>query len=66
MAAPHNVGGIITTVATLHMMVGLRNAKVLEHFNDFVDSDIQECGAPYPCVVDGYFSVPNGPAGASS
>jgi galactonate dehydratase len=61
MAAPHNVGGIITTVATLHMMVGLRNAKVLEHFNDFVDADTKRCGAPYPEVVDGYFTLPTGP-----
>jgi galactonate dehydratase len=61
MAAPHNVGGIITTVATLHMLVGLRNAKVLEHFNDFVDSDIKRCGSPYPEVVDGHFSLPTGP-----
>lgn len=61
MAAPHNVGGIITTVASLHLLVGLRNAKVLEHFNDFVDSDIKQSGTPYPEVVDGYFSVPSGP-----
>jgi len=61
MAAPHNVGGIVTTVATLHMLVGLRNAKILEHFNDFVDSQIKTCGAPYPEVVDGYFSLPTGP-----
>lgn len=61
MAAPHNVGGIITTVASLHLLVGLRNAKILEHFNDFVDSDIKKCGAPYPEVVDGHFSVPQGP-----
>ena len=61
MAAPHNVGGIITTVATLHMLVGLRNGKILEHFNDFVDSQIKGCGSPYPEVVDGYFSLPGGP-----
>ena len=61
MAAPHNVGGVITTVATLHMMVGLRNAKILEHFNDFVDSQIKQAAAPYPEVVDGYFQVPEGP-----
>jgi galactonate dehydratase len=61
MAAPHNVGGIVTTVATLHMLVGLRNAKILEHFNDFVDSQIKSCGAPYPEVVEGYFSLPTGP-----
>jgi galactonate dehydratase len=61
MAAPHNVGGIITTVATLHMLVGLRNGKILEHFNDFVDSQIKGCGSPYPEVVDGYFDLPGGP-----
>lgn len=61
MAAPHNVGGVITTVATLHMLVGLRNAKILEHFNDFVDSRIKAVASPYPEVVDGYFQVPNGP-----
>lgn len=61
MAAPHNVGGIVTTVATLHMLVGLRNGKILEHFNDFVDSQIKSCGSPYPEVVDGYFSLPGGP-----
>jgi galactonate dehydratase len=61
MAAPHNVGGIITTVATLHMMVGLRNGKILEHFNDFVDAQIKGCGSPYPEVVDGFFDLPGGP-----
>src|SRR5208282_6793361 len=61
MAAPHNVGGIITTVATLHMMVGLRNAKVLEHFNDFADEEVKQAATPYPEVVDGYFAVPQGP-----
>lgn len=61
MAAPHNVGGIVTTVATLHMLVGLRNGKILEHFNDFVDSQIKGCGSPYPEVVDGFFDLPGGP-----
>ena len=61
MAAPLNVGGVITTVATLHLMVGLRNAKILEHFNDFVDSQIKQVATPYPEVVDGYFAVPPGP-----
>ncbi len=42
-------------------MVGLRNAKSLEHFNDFVDSEIKTCAAPYPEVIDGYFALPPGP-----
>ncbi len=61
MAAPHNVGGVITTVATLHMMVGLRNAKILEHFNDFTDSEVKKVAFPYPEVVDGFFNLPQGP-----
>ncbi|MCZ6636017.1 MAG: mandelate racemase/muconate lactonizing enzyme family protein [bacterium] len=61
MVAPHNVGGIITTVATLHLMVTLRNGKVLEHFNDFADAHVKQAGTPYPEVVDGYFELPGGP-----
>jgi galactonate dehydratase len=59
--APHNVGGIITTVAALHLMAGLRNGKILEHFNDFSDAEIQQAGTPYPQVEDGHFSLPAGP-----
>ncbi|MCC7060857.1 MAG: hypothetical protein IT508_11565, partial [Burkholderiaceae bacterium] len=61
LAAPHNVGGVITTVASLHLLVGLRNAKTLEHFNDFADAHVKKCGSPYPEVVDGYFQLPPGP-----
>ena len=61
MAAPHNVGGIISTLATLHLILTLRNGKVLEHFNDFADEFVKQAGSPYPEVVDGYFSVPEGP-----
>jgi len=61
MAAPHNVGGIIATPANVHLMATLRNGKILEHFNDFSDSYIKRAGAPYPEVVDGCFSLPEGP-----
>lgn len=61
MVAPHNVGGVVTTVATLHLMLTLRNGKVLEHFNDFVDAPVKTLGSPYPEVVDGAFHVPDGP-----
>ena len=61
MVAPHNVGGVVSTTATLHLLAGLRNGKILEHFNDFVDSEIQQAGRPYPTVVDGCFSLPTGP-----
>jgi len=61
MAAPHNVGGIIATAANVHLMATLRNGKILEHFNDFSDSYIKRAGAPYPEVVDGCFSLPEGP-----
>ncbi len=61
MVAPHNVGGIISTVAMLHLMVTLRNGKVLEHFNDFADEFVKQAGTPYPEVIDGYFHLPTGP-----
>lgn len=61
MVALHNVGGIVSTTAALHLMAGLRNGKVLEHFNDFADEDIKQAGSPYPEVVDGHFALPQGP-----
>lgn len=61
VVAPHNVGGIVSTTAALHLMATLRNGKVLEHFNDFVDSEVKRCGSPYPQVVDGHFALPQGP-----
>ena len=61
MVAPHNVGGVISTAAALLLMVTLRNGKILEHFNDFVDSQVKNAGSPYPEVVDGFFKVPEGP-----
>lgn len=61
MVAPHNVGGIVSTTAALHLMATLRNGKVLEHFNDFADEEVKKCGAPYPEVIDGHFSLPKGP-----
>lgn len=61
MVAPHNVGGIISTTATLHLMATLRNGKILEHFNDFTDQYVKTAGSPYPQVVDGHFQLPQGP-----
>jgi galactonate dehydratase len=61
MVAPHNVGGIISTTAAIHLMATLRNGKILEHFNDFSDSQIKECGTPYPKVVDGHVELPTRP-----
>lgn len=61
MVAPHNVGGIVSTTAVLHLMAGLRNGKIVEHFNDFADVQVKQAGYPYPEVVDGHFSLPEGP-----
>ncbi len=61
MVAPHNVGGIVSTMAALHLMFTLRNGKILEHFNDFVDQEVQQAGTGYPTVVDGHFSLPDKP-----
>ena len=61
MVAPHNVGGIVSTTAAIHLMATLRNGKVLEHFNDFADEEVKKCGSPYPEVIDGHFALPKGP-----
>jgi galactonate dehydratase len=61
MVAPHNVGGIISTAVGIHLMAGLRNGKILEHFNDFVDSEVKNAGSPYPELSEGSFSIPDAP-----
>ena len=61
MVAPHNVGGIVSTAAALHLMTTLRNGKILEHFNDFSDSQIKKAGSPNPEVNNGVFQLPGGP-----
>jgi len=43
------------------LMAGLRNGKILEHFNDFSDAEIKQAGRPYPEVKDGQFDLPQGP-----
>ena len=49
------------TADATDLMAGLRNGKIVEHFNDFADRPVQAVGSPYPTVVDGYFSLPQGP-----
>lgn len=61
MVAPHNVGGIISTMAALQLCLTLRNVKILEHFNDFADPHVKNAGSNYPEVVDGYFPLPDKP-----
>jgi galactonate dehydratase len=61
MVAPHNVGGIISTMVGIHLMAGLRNGKILEHFNDFVDTEVKSIGSPYPVLTDGRFLLPDAP-----
>lgn len=61
MTAPHNVGGIVSTMAALQLCLTLRNGKILEHFNDFADEGIKRAGTNYPEVVDGEFRAPSLP-----
>ena len=61
MVAPHNVGGIISTKASVSLVFTLRNGKIVEHFNDFADPYVKKAGTNYPEVIDGYFSLPEGP-----
>ena len=59
--APHNVGGVISTLAGIHLMASIRNGKILEHFNNFADREVQKAGTWYPEIVDGHFTLPDKP-----
>jgi galactonate dehydratase len=61
--APHNVCGPVGTMANIHFAVATPNYLVLEHFNDFADSWVNELvdEAPALDAVDGCFTVPTKP-----
>ena len=59
--APHNVGGPVSTAIALHFATCTTNFKIQEHFNDFSEAWVKEAATGCPEVIDGYFSLPNGP-----
>ena len=59
--APHNVGGPVSTATALHLAACTTNFKIQEHFNDFSEAWVKEAATGCPEVIDGYFSLPNGP-----
>jgi galactonate dehydratase len=61
LVAPHNVGGPVSTAAALHLAACMPNFKIQEHFNDFDETYVKESAPGVPEVIDGYFSLPNGP-----
>jgi galactonate dehydratase len=61
LAAPHNVGGPVSTAAALHFAASTPNFKILEHFNDFAEDWVKAAAPGNPEVVDGYFALPQGP-----
>jgi galactonate dehydratase len=61
LVAPHNVGGPVLTAASLQLAGCTPNFKILEHFNDFADAEIQRVVKGGPRVVDGYFALPEAP-----
>jgi galactonate dehydratase len=61
LVAPHNVCGPVGTVAALHLGACTPNFKIQEHFNDFADAWVKQAVTGFPEVVDGYFSLPQGP-----
>jgi galactonate dehydratase len=60
LVAPHNVGGPVSTAASLHLAAAIPNFKVLEHFNDFTEAYVKAAAPGNPEVVDGYFALPSG------
>jgi galactonate dehydratase len=61
LMAPHNVGGPVSTAATLHLDACTPNIKIQEHFNDIADAWVKDAVEEYPEVTDGYFSLPDKP-----
>jgi galactonate dehydratase len=61
LIAPHNVGGPVSTAAALHLAACTPNFKIQEHFNDFDEPFVKLSAPGVPEVVDGYFSLPQGP-----
>jgi galactonate dehydratase len=61
LIAPHNVGGPVSTAAALHLAASTPNFKIQEYFNDFAEAYVNEAASGLPQVVDGYFSLPEGP-----
>lgn len=61
LVAPHNVGGPVSTAAALHLAACTPNFKIQEHFNDFDEAYVKESAPGVPEVINGYFSLPNGP-----
>jgi galactonate dehydratase len=61
LVAPHNVGGPVSTAAALHFAASTPNFKIQEFFNDFANPEIMQAAPGVPPVVDGYFSLPEGP-----
>ncbi|WP_081838710.1 galactonate dehydratase [Thermogemmatispora carboxidivorans] len=61
LVAPHNVGGPVSTAAALHLAAVTPNFKIQEHFNDLNEEWVKQAAPGNPEVVDGYFSLPQGP-----
>lgn len=61
LVAPHNVGGVVSTAAALHLAACTHNFKIQEYFNDFADPYVKESATGLPPLVDGYFELPQGP-----
>ena len=51
----------MATAANIHLDACTPNFKIQEHFNDFADAWVKGAVDHYPEVVDGYFSLPEGP-----
>ena len=61
LVAPHNVGGAVATAAALHFAASTPNFKIQEHFNDFAEDWVKALAPGNPEVIDGHFSLPQGP-----
>lgn len=59
--APHNAAAPITTMASLHGVIGMTNFKIQECFDDFCEPHVLEAITGKAVLQDGYFALPDKP-----
>ena len=59
--APHNACSPVGTMASLHVAVATPNFKILETFDDMVESWVREAVVGRPEIVNGHFALPTAP-----
>jgi galactonate dehydratase len=57
----HNAASPLMTMVALHLGITLRNFKVLEVFDEFMEPHVRDAFIGRPRLVDGGYEIPTGP-----